>query len=313
MEQDLRQLINQLDNIQNGLSRVLHASAYNPANSSISYTEQWLDEAATMTADTPLGQVPGIDKYTPASGDFTMTKSNRMPPGEMPPGATPHPGNPEDLYVYKGLVFRKETGYQLSKDSPMLQPGWFARHNTDIHGNKRGSYQVIDVVPVQAKTTLPTSARANEMDRIQRGLNRDMKIAGNWDYKGASITLWYRPEGGQGQKWEDVTRLAPAMELSEWAKLFKPLGYGVKNPSSWTARNSLGNALGTDLTLLKGVSALHFAGAAQMVAFKTAGGNGMAVVDTTFLGPESVWQAGGKEAWSQVMQSIQMSSNVQPL
>ena len=140
-----------------------------------------------------------------------------------------------------------------------------------------------------------------------------MRLANSWEYRGATITLWYRPEGGQGEKWDDITQLASAVGGNDWARYFKSVGYSVRGADSFTKNNRLGNVLCSSVALSRGSQSWHFAGAAQKVAFKTQDGAGLAIVDTTFFGPEQVWAQGGQDAWLQTIASVQLSNQVQPI
>lgn len=260
-----------------------------------------------------------IDANTPKSGDFSgqVGKGNKMPPNEMPPGAKPFKNNPEVQYVYNGLVYDLASGYPLSDDSPMLAPGEKEREearNTDAFGNKRGSYKIMDVVPVVAKPGLAQGNTPNEMDRIQKAFGRDFKLGSSWDFKGAAISIWYRPEGGQGRMYHDFSKLEAVM--GDWEGAFKQIGYKlIKMNDLGKISNSLGNAVAEEFSLVNSQGQqLHGAGTAQQVAFTTADGTkGYSTIDVSFLGSEQSWRSGGEEAWKNTYQSLTLAPGLQGL
>jgi hypothetical protein len=238
----------------------------------------------------------------PAKGDFRGLKGQgRMPPGEMPPGAKPWKNNPELQYTYNGKFYDLNSGWTIDPDSPDLAPGEKEREiarTTDVYGNREGSYEKIDVCPVQSNPGIPSGGNPNDMDRINKAFGRGMRLGATWDYKGAAISLWYRPEGGKGRMYYDLSTLQGIM--GDWAGGFKQAGFTMTSLNLLsTIKNSLGNAVGEEFTLVNAQGQqLHGAGTVQQVAFKTADGKqGYATVDFSFLGPESAWQSGGKEAW----------------
>ena len=238
----------------------------------------------------------------PAKGDFRGLKGQgRMPPGEMPPGAKPWKNNPELQYTYNGKFYDLNSGWTIDPDSPSLAPGEKEREiarTTDVYGNREGSYEKIDVCPVQSNPGISTGGSPNDMDRINKAFGRGMKLGATWDYKGAAISLWYRPEGGKGRMYFDLSTLQGIM--GDWEGGFKQAGFTMTSLNLLsTVKNSLGNAVGEEFTLVNAQGQqIHGAGTVQQVAFKTADGKqGYATVDFSFLGPESAWQSGGKEAW----------------
>ena len=248
----------------------------------------------------------------PAKGDFSGGKSGkgRMPPGEMPPGAKPFKNNPTIQYVYNGQVYDKRDGYPISDESPMLAPGQAEREEEasyDAYGNKRGSYKVVDVCPVTADTGLPTGGHPNEMDRIQKGFGRSMKLGATWDYKGAAVSIWYRPEGGKDRMFFDVSALAQIM--GDWASAFKGVGYNMTEMKDLgRITNSLGNGLGEVFSLVNSQGQkISGAGSVQQIAFTTAEGvRSYATVDVSFLGPEAAWLNGGEAVWKNAFMGLKM-------
>jgi hypothetical protein len=238
----------------------------------------------------------------PAKGDFRGLKGQgRMPPGEMPPGAKPWKNNPELQYTYNGKFYDLNSGWTIDDDSPDLAPGAKEREiarTTDVYGNREGSYEKIDILPVQSNPGIPSGGNPNDMDRINKAFGRGMKLGATWDYNGAAISLWYRPEGGKGRMYFDLSTLQGIM--GDWASGFKQAGFTMTSLTNLgTVKNNLGNGVGEEFQLINAQGQkLHGAGTVQQVAFKTADGKqGYATVDFSFLGPESVWQSGGKEAW----------------
>jgi hypothetical protein len=255
----------------------------------------------------------------PAKGDFSGGASGkgRMPPGEVPPGSKPFKNNPTIQYVYKGQVYDKRDGYPISDESPMLAPGQVEREEEskwDIYGNREGSYKVLDVCPVVSEPGLQPGGAPNEMDRIQKGFGRGMKMGATWDFKGAAITIWYRPEGGKGRMSFDISTLPQIM--GDWAGSFKNMGYNMTNLNdNGRVSNRLGNGLGEEFSLLNSQGQpIHGGGTAQQVAFQTADGTkSYATVDVSFLGPEAVWKSGGKEAWQKTYDGLRMASGLTQL
>jgi hypothetical protein len=252
----------------------------------------------------------------PAKGDFSGGQSGkgRQPPGEVPPGAKPFKNNPTIQYVYNGQVYDKRSGWPISDESPMLAPGQVEREEDakwDDYGNKEGSYKVVDVCPVTAEPGLPAGGNPNEMDRIQRGFGRGMKLGGSWDYKGAAISIWYRPEGGRGRRYYDISGLAQIM--GDWAGGFKNMGYNMTELKDLgRITNSLGNGLGEVFTLVNSQGQkIRGAGSVQQVAFTTAEGvKSYATVDVSFLGPEAAWLNGGEEAFNNTFKGLKMAPGI---
>jgi hypothetical protein len=252
----------------------------------------------------------------PAKGDFSGGKSGkgRMPPGEMPPGAKPFKNNPTLQYVYNGQVYDLRDGYPISDESPMLAPGQAEREEDskwDSYGNKRGSYKVVDVCPVTADTGLPTGGNPNEMDRIQKGFGRGMKLGATWDYKGAAVSIWYRPEGGKDRMFFDISTLAQIM--GDWAGAFKSVGYNMTEMKDLgKITNSLGNGLGEVFSLVNSQGQkVRGAGSVQQIAFTTAEGvKSYATVDVSFLGPEAAWLNGGEAVWKNAFMGLKMAPGI---
>jgi hypothetical protein len=252
----------------------------------------------------------------PAKGDFSGGKSGkgRMPPGEVPPGAKPFKNNPTIQYVYNGQVYDKRSGWPISDESPMLAPGQVEREENDKwddYGNKEGSYKVIDVCPVTAEPGLPAGGHPNEMDRIQKAFGRNMKLGGSWDYKGAAISIWYRPEGGKGRRYYDISGLAQIM--GDWSGGFKNMGYNMTELKDLgRITNSLGNGLGEVFSLVNSQGQkIRGAGSAQQVAFTTAEGvKSYATVDVSFLGPEAAWLNGGEQAFNNTFKGLKMAPGI---
>jgi hypothetical protein len=248
----------------------------------------------------------------PEKGDFRGLKGQgRMPPGQMPPGAKPWKNNPELQYTYNGTFYDFESGWTIDDDSPSLAPGEKQREearNTDVYGNKAGSYEKIDILPVQSNPGIPSGGNPNDMDRINKAFGRGMKLGATWDYNGAAISLWYRPEGGKGRMYFDLSTLQGIM--GDWASGFKQAGFTMTSLTNLgTVKNNLGNAVGEEFTLVNAQGQkLHGAGTVQQVAFKTPDGKkGYATVDFSFLGPEQVWQSGGKEAWQNAFMTASLA------
>jgi len=268
--------------------------------------DDWREQAAERSGPASI----------PAKGDFSGGKSGkgRMPPGEMPPGAKPFKNNPTIQYVYNGQVYDKRDGYPIADDSPMLAPGQAEReedHKWDDYGNREGSYKVVDVCPVTAEPGLPKGGNPNEMDRIQKGFGRGMKLGGSWDYKGAAISIWYRPEGGKGRRYFDISGLAQIM--GDWAGGFKNMGYNmIELKDLGRISNSLGNGLGEVFTVVNSQGQrIRGAGSCQQIAFTTAEGvKSYATVDVSFLGPEAAWLNGGEEAFNNTFKGLKMAPGI---
>jgi hypothetical protein len=243
-----------------------------------------------------------------------VAAGTRMPPNVYPPDAEPHPINPEIVYKFNGKWWTYPSGQGISPNSPMLTSrDYYNRLYKDQMGQKIGSYINVDFPPVEIKTNLSQGKGLPEFEKFMddNDFKSETVLIKEYQYKGNSIAVYYRPAGGRDSFYADLSQLR-AQHTADSVKHYADRGYKQDFHDNFTITNKLGKGL----VHINGYQGRRYylvqAQWVAMVPFKYQGKLAMSYVYVKHFGDRNIWKSGAEEAFYDIVKNLDLVKGLEP-